>query len=162
MAKNSPAVPEQPSAMKSLFAGMVHTEENSDPEAIAVAMVERVMAAENLDDILGNAGDVTHAEDLIDQDLMITGLQSFNESDFADGPGVYAVVIGHTFKNPDEQLTITCGSATVCAQLYRLNELRLWPVACRFERAKKATKAGYFPLQLRKVDAKKYERFPDE
>lgn len=108
-------------------------------------IINRVMVAETLDDIL--ADDTTiDAEDLVGVSLQVWSFK-VNESDFAQGMPGY-MVIEAVRRDTNEQIVFTCGATKVQAQLLRMQRLNLLPAVVKLAKPDKATRSGFFPLQL--------------
>lgn len=137
--------------LQDIFAGSVAITSEGDSDEMILAMAQRILDnQDDVDAILGGS-EVIHAKDILDTPLTIREV-TFNKGDFADGAGVYAVVVAHTLVNPDDVVTITCGGTNVCAQLLALQKGGHLPmVGIQFVEAPRPTKNGYYPLWLRKV-----------
>lgn len=116
-----------------------------DPEEISRQIVNRILQAATADEVLAT-GDVRHARDILGQGVLIHSIK-LNESDYADGAGVYMIV---EVSDPDfgESFVVSTGSGHCMAQLYRLSELGALPCKAKFTQATKPTKNGNFPMRL--------------
>lgn len=116
-----------------------------DPEQVAQEIVNRILHAATIDEVLAS-GEARHAREILDQAVIVTAIK-LNESDYADHAGIYMVA---DCSDPEfgESFAVTCGSATVMAQLYRLSELNAFPCKVKFTQSRKATRNGFFPMRL--------------
>ena len=116
-----------------------------DPETVQRAIVERILAAKSVEEIL-TPSETRHARDLLDEPVTVHAVR-FNESDFEDGIGFYAVV-EVTTPDTGDSFAVTCGGRNVMAQLYALAACDAFPCDVKFTQARKPTRAGYWPLWL--------------
>lgn len=120
-----------------------------DPKQAALDIVERILASESVEEVLGETQAI-HARDVLGNVLTIVGF-TFNQSTLGgDGPAFYMLIDcadpnGETFK-------VTCGAVNVMAQLYRLNELGALPGLFRIVESGKETAAGFKPMWLKAVE----------
>lgn len=126
---------------------MKNLAEHSDDD-VQRAIVGRILASETAADVLAPQA-IEHARDLVDQHLTLTGVR-VQESDFEEGPGIYAVVNAVVMED-GRTTTFSCGGSNVLAQLYRLAQLNALPCDVVIKRSTKPTKAGYYPLWLEAV-----------
>lgn len=120
-----------------------------DPAAATMDIIRRILAGDTAEDVLQQQA-ALHARDFINDPLTILGY-TYNESDFEQGPKFYMVIDAVT--SDGESAKITCGALNVMAQLFRLNELKAFPIKARIVETGKATKAGYKPMWLEAVPA---------
>jgi hypothetical protein len=119
-----------------------------DPNQAALDMVQRILNAETVEDVLKRA-EAIHARELVDQTIVLTGVR-FNESDLkADGPGFYALL--EIVDENGEAQVVTCGAVTVMAQAWKLNKLGALPMRVVLREAEKETKNGFRPMHLEPV-----------
>lgn len=99
----------------------------SDPAAVVNSIVEKISAAETLDQVLAAASGGTGGGDLADVPFTIHSY-SLARSRYSEGLGAFAV-IDLTRQDSGERLVVTSGSTSVVAQLLRLSKLDLYPVS---------------------------------
>lgn len=116
-----------------------------DPEAISLAIVERILNAKTAEEVL-TPNQVVHARDLIGVPLNVSGIR-WLESDFETGPGMYAIM-DCVRVDTDSHLVVSCGGQNVLAQLWKLNDLGAFPARVVIQQAPRPTKAGFLPLWL--------------
>lgn len=116
-----------------------------DPEAISLAIVERILNATSVEEVL-TPNQVVHARDIIGVPLNVTGIR-WLESDFESGPGMYAIM-DCVRADTDAHLVVSCGGQNVLAQLWKLNDLGAFPARVVIQQAPRPTKAGFLPLWL--------------
>lgn len=132
----------------------------TDPKDAANAIVQRILAAETLEDVFRLQGTLS-ADDIQDRVFDLIGVQ-FRDSDYEDGVGVYAF-ISALFHDTGEVAPITCGGSNVCAQLLKASQIigfqedgetltQPYP-GLKLVKADKPTKRGYYPLWLTLADA---------
>jgi hypothetical protein len=116
-----------------------------DPEQIAMAIVERILNAKDVAEVL-TPNQVVHARDIIGVPLNVTGIR-WLESDFETGPGMYAIM-DCVRTDTEASLVVSCGGQNVLAQLWKLNDLGAFPCRVVIQQASRPTKAGFLPLWL--------------
>lgn len=118
---------------------------DTDPEAVTMEIVGRILAADTVEGVLKRA-DATHARDYLDKPFML-GEVRFNKGDFEDsGTNFYAVLSG---ADPDgEKVVVTCGAKSVIAQAWKLADMGALPLGVVIKEAKRQTAAGYKPMWL--------------
>lgn len=118
----------------------------ADDVDVPEKVLQAILNATTVGDIL-RAGEAMAAEQVLDMPLRVTAIRA-SESGFVEGADYYlhvdAVLIGN-----GDAVTFSCGASDVCMKLIALDMRGMLPIACKLERAKKATKAGFFPLFLR-------------
>lgn len=112
-------------------------------EMIQQRMDQRLLNARNLDELLGEQKLIA-ADDIVDVPFRAHGMH-FNNSEFADGPGVYAVIEATI---DGEFQSISCGSVPVIARLAVMMDRGWLPADVMITKASKPTKAGYTPKTL--------------
>lgn len=122
-----------------------HSQALEDPDAAARAITERILNATTIEEILGQP-EVRHARDLLDVPVLVNAVH-FNQSDFEEGPGFYAIV---DVEDPDtgDTFAVSCGGRNVMAQLYALAKIDAFPAKVKITQARKPTRQGYWPLWL--------------
>lgn len=128
------------------FLAKLKQEQEADPAQVQLAIVERILSSQTVEEVFAES-DVYHAQDLVDQPLIVNGVR-FNRSDFDGVLAGYALM---ECADPDggPDFLVSCGAVSVMAQLYRLGQLGAFPMPLFIQRAAKPTKAGYWPLRLR-------------
>lgn len=111
------------------------------------AIVSRVAGATSADDVFGG-GELVSIKDVLGTALKVEAIESVRPSDFASetGLGVYLVV--RTVDIDGEARTLAVGSTDAIVKLVKLNELGALPRWVAFEQSTKATKNGYYPVNL--------------
>lgn len=134
----------QPNRLAELLKDMRDRAE-MDPEAVERDIINRILQAATVDEVLGT-GDVRGARSILDQVVLIHSIK-LNESDYTDGTGIYMIV---ECSDPDfgEDFIVSTGSGVCMAQLYRLSEMNALPCKAKFVQSKKPTKNGNFPMRL--------------
>lgn len=142
-----PATPAVPDKFVQLRAMMQDAEDRAamSPEEIQASIVERILGAATIDDVFA-IQEARHARDLLDVAIEVTDFK-FQESSFAEGAKYYVVLDAYDVAT-GEKMAVTCGGATVVAQLYRLGQLGAFPIKVKFAQTKRPTKSGKFPMSL--------------
>jgi hypothetical protein len=119
----------------------------ADNAAGEASIVARVAGAQSADDVFGG-GELVSIKDVLGTSLKVEAIESVRPSDFASesGLGVYLVV--RTVDLDGESRTLAVGSTDAIVKLVKLNELGALPRWVAFEQATKATKSGYYPVNL--------------
>ena len=109
------------------------------PEDAQRAIIDRVLHAETVDDILAES--VTNsAEQVVGIPHTIIGVE-YNRSRFEDGGPAYAYV---TAESDDGEMSYTIGATTALAQLIKLDAHL--PVKVVLKQKETATASGYYPM----------------
>lgn len=116
----------------------------TDTDEIERRLFERMINAASLDELLTPAT-VTKSEDVLDRPMTLHAVH-FNESDFADGTGLYAIM-DVTLDGKRE--AVACGARTVCHQLLVMLKNEWLPARVQLWKSDKPTKSGYYPMELR-------------
>lgn len=119
--------------------------EIEDPEQVALAIMERVLAMGSADAVLGG-NQAIHAQDVLDRPFTLHGLHMMR-SRFEGGAGVF-VVLDAEFGDDGSHGAITCSGRTVMAQAVQLFRLDALPQTVKVVRAARETANGHFPLWL--------------
>lgn len=112
-------------------------------------IIAQVLSATSLDEVLSNA-EAIGLREMMDEPIIIHAWKA-QRSDYEEGQDYYAVMDierpGKGWRGP-----VTCGAASVLAQLARMSQLDELPatVVC-VKATKKATKRGYWPIRLAAV-----------
>lgn len=111
-------------------------------------MLDDIVNADSIDAILdGGSGNLVHLKDMLTVPFTVSSV-ALRESDYQDGAGAFAII--DATLDDDTAVVITTGSSTILAQLIRMVQLSAFPIRVRATQSDKATKAGYYPLQLRR------------
>lgn len=99
-------------------------------------------------------GELVKMKDHLDEDVRVTRIVGANPSDFSEegGLGVYLVV--EAVLDTGEVVNMALGAANPMGVVVRLAELDALPRTVRFEKAKKATRGGFYPINT--VDAEPF------
>jgi hypothetical protein len=122
--------------------------DESDLNAVITEqLAERLLAAATPEDIL-TPFDPEKGAAYLDRPIVVHEV-TFIESDYEGFPW-YASL---TFSMPgqDSRSVLTVGGEKVVMQVAAAEANGLLPLYCRLHKAEKATKAGYFPLDLRPI-----------
>ena len=123
------------------------TPEFVDPEQASRDIVLRILQAEDVDAVLDQAG-TTPCQDIIGKPIRISGARAM-KSDYEGGASMY-LLLDVTDLQTGEQLLVSCGARNVMAQLYRVTQLRGFPLDCRILESERPTAQGYRPLWLKR------------
>lgn len=117
-----------------------------------VQMSLSVLEATTIDDVFGS--ELTKANDVLGTPLELVRFEGLRSSDFDDSSlGVWAIFVAATADG--ELLTIGTGATDAVVKLVKLSELGGFEggTFVRFEESKKATAAGFHPVNLVRVDS---------
>lgn len=127
-------------------------------EGDAGAMIDRMLEAtdlDSLDEAVG--GTLTPAEEILGTPVRVHGVR-FGNSDFAEqGLGIYAILDVET--EDGRRFGVSCGGTMVIAYFVRRAELEGLPVDVIISRSPKATKAGFYPLNVKRAEFATEEPF---
>lgn len=145
MAKNSPAVVEQPSAVQQqLYATMEEAAASMVQEgATAESIALDILNADSIDDILGKT--VIGLQDIIGTPFTIHSGR-LNKSDFTDGLPAY-VVMDVEFDDGTKGV-VTSGAMSVVAQVIAMHKGGYLPYRVSSRKPNKPTADGYYPISL--------------
>lgn len=118
---------------------------DGDAAASMEAMVARVLEGTSVEAILSEEMTVD-AKTILNIPILVTGFR-IGETAFADGFPYYAL-LDCQYGNPREKHVVSVGAFKIMAQICMLDVLKEWPYVIQFSQAKKATKAGFFPLAM--------------
>lgn len=145
----SPEVlPRSPAEMSQRLGAMLSDAKSramEDPEEISRSIVERILKAETFEDVFAPQA-VRHARELLDVPLVVHGIR-FNQSDFEAGFGFYCLV-DCTDAETGESVVVSVGGRNVMAQLFRADQLGVFPAKLKFTQPARPTRQGYWPLWL--------------
>lgn len=127
-----------------------------DPDEASNAIVARILDAASVDDVFG-ASDTTTAQEVLGVGLRINGL-SLGESSYDGGLPAYAVLDAVDI-GTGKSLTVTCGAASVVAQLIKLHQLGAFPIDVVLRESEHQTARGYRPMALHRFIATDGEPF---
>lgn len=116
-----------------------------DPKEAAMAIVERILSAPDIESIFNMQGTLG-ADDILNVGFMLKGVE-FRKSDYLEGSPVYAIMTAEVDGMPGEQV-ITCGGSNVCAQLAAADKFGLPPFPLMLTRPDRPTSNGFYPLWL--------------
>lgn len=119
--------------------------EIEDPEMVALQIMDRILAFESPDEVLG-ATQAIHAQDALDRPFTLHGLRLLR-SRFEGGAGVFAVLDAE-FGDDGSREAVTCSGRNVLAQAVQLYRLGALPRDVKIVRAETQTANGYYPLWL--------------
>lgn len=126
-----------------------------DPEEAARAIVNRILAAPDIESVFKMAGTLG-ADDVLNVPFWLRGAE-FRKSDYEDGSPMYAVIEA-TIAETGESAVITCGGQNVIAQLIAaVRHGGEVPFPIRLTRTVKPTSNGYYPLWLEAAPAQTVE-----
>lgn len=144
MAPTAPAIPEKFARLQAMMKD-AGERASMDPEEIQRSILEKILGAATIDEVFA-VQEARHARDLLGIPLEVTDFR-FNESDFTEGSKYYVVLDCYDVETGDK-MAVTCGGATVVAQLYQLQHLGAFPIKIKFTQPNRPTKQGFFPLAL--------------
>ena len=120
--------------------------EESEEGAGESMLLSKLRNAKNVDD-LAKESDLLSVTDVLGTNLLIQTIDAVRNSDFAESTfGVYLVVTATT--DQGELVKLGVGSAEPFAFIVAWHEWGELPRWIRFERAEKATKGGFYPVNV--------------
>lgn len=119
--------------------------EIEDPELVAKQIMERILAADSPEAVLGG-NQALHATDVLTRPFLLHGVR-FLKSRFQEGPGVFAVLDAE-FGDNGERASVTCSSRNVMAQAVQLWRLGALPRGVVIRQSDTPTASGYNVLWL--------------
>lgn len=117
-------------------------------EDAARGIMEQILTAPDVDSVLATFESAPIA-DYLGIPIEVHGVR-WRPSAFTEGAPIFAVIDAVELAN-GERLTLTTSGRSVMAGLFRLEQLQAFPIALQVVEAKKATAAGYKPLQLKRA-----------
>jgi len=124
--------------------------ENDGGDGVQMSLA--VLEASSIDDVFGS--ELTKASDVLGTPLQLVRFEGLRSSDYDDSSlGVWAIFVA---ANADgELLTIGTGATDAVVKLVKLSELGAFDggTFVKFEESKKATAAGFHPVNLVRVDS---------
>jgi hypothetical protein len=124
------------------------------PEAAAddgSGIIAQALGASTWQALNEESESLPNAEDMIGVEQSIETLER-RQSDLDSGLGWY-LVVGATNVTTGEFVQWQTSSGSVMAKLVKLSQLSVLPATVKVYRVDKATKAGFYPLDLRVLDA---------
>jgi hypothetical protein len=147
---NADVIARNPALLESFRAMLLEVPEPDDDATDAAArIVQTILSAETAAD-LDKPWDSDGMAEYFDQVVIVEAITR-RPSDFTGGLGVY-LGCTCTIERSGERLFVTCGGVSAVAQLVRAHALGSLPLPVMPTRAKKATKAGYWPYHLAVMD----------
>ena len=127
-------------------------------EGDASSMIDRMLSAtdlDSLDEAVGGA--LTPAEQILGQPVRVHEVR-FGNSDFSEqGLGIYAILDVET--EDGKRIGVSCGGTMVIAYFVRRAELGGLPVDVIISKSPKATRAGFYPLNVARAEFTAEEPF---
>lgn len=117
----------------------------TDPEAVYTAIISEIMAAGTKEDLF-ELPEPSNLEDHTDKVLEFHGFKML-DSDYDQGAPVY-FVIGAVDLQTNKKVVITCGEQAIMAQLFRAQQLDLFPIRLVPKKASRPNKWGRHPMRL--------------
>lgn len=117
--------------------------EAEDGDAYGIA--SRLLLAESPEELLAEQGELAHARDMLGVPVMLKGV-SFREGDQNPEQPVYALL---TVEVEGKEDIISCGGLNVMVAAKVLKDRDWLPRMVIITQREKATKAGFYPLNLR-------------
>lgn len=121
------------------------TIDGGDPEDTGKAIVARLLLAESVDEALAQ-NNVAGAEVMLGANIEVHNVK-WMPSSYDKGPKVYALM-DVTEMATGQRRTVSCGSASVLAQLLRIQVTNEFPQVVKIVQATRATAAGNYPMWL--------------
>ena len=124
------------------------------PEAAAddgSGIIAQALGATTWQGLNEESESLPNAEDMIGVEQIIETLER-RQSDLDSGLGWY-LVVGATNVVTGEYVQWQTSSGSVMAKLVKLSQLSVLPATVKVYRVDKKTKAGFYPLDLRVLDA---------
>lgn len=122
----------------------------TDPEAVYTAIINEIMAAGSQDELF-NLPEPSKLEDHADRPLEFLGFKML-DSDYDQGAPVY-FVIGAIDLQTAKKVIITCGEQAIMAQLFRAQQLELFPVRLIPRQSTRPNRFGRHPMRLHLASA---------
>ena len=108
-------------------------------------IANRIAGATTLEDIFGG-GELAHVKDFLGTTLNVLAIEGARNSDFEGGVGIFLIV---KVADPDGEIfSMSVGIADGVQKLVKLQELGLLPCKVAFEQSTKATRSGFYPINL--------------
>jgi hypothetical protein len=127
--------------------------EPEDAGEIAKGIVERILTAGTVDDVL-DQGKTTPAKDVLDIPMLVRSVRWNRSALEGEGPSIYAL-LEVTLLDDGSEAVVTCGSRNVMAQLYRLATLGALDTPVMIKESTKPSASGRRPMWLVRAEAPK-------
>lgn len=109
-------------------------------------LAEALDRAESGADVFSAGGELLHVKEHLGEVFTILGIDAVRNSDFEGGVGVYLIV--SAIDSEGELVKLDVGQTDPMGRLLKLYELNAFPWRVAFEKSEKATKGGFFPINL--------------
>ena len=109
-------------------------------------LAEALDRAESGADVFSAGGGLLHVKEHLGEVFTILGIDAVRNSDFEGGVGVYLIV--SAIDSEGELVKLDIGQTDPMGKLLKLHELNAFPWRVTFEKSEKATKGGFFPINL--------------
>lgn len=133
-----------------------------DKFEVSLSILDRILSAENEEDVFAGLGTVDHARDqLMNIPIEVTEV-TWNASTFEGETsfGFYAIFQYVNLYN-GEKRTATVGSLNCMAQLYALDKLKKLPYQVVLATTERPTASGFYPLFFRPISEDDRERIAE-
>ena len=114
-------------------------------EAAHAAIIAEVMSKDTAEGVLAETEPIP-LDQLVGHILTVHSF-TMNESDYDQGPPIYATVRAHD-ETDEEPVLINIGHQRVMAQLMRLRDLDALPVRAQVKQASRPNRFGKYPLSF--------------
>lgn len=114
-----------------------------DPAEIEARIFEQMLRATSLDELL-TPQTVLSWRDMLDTPVLVKSVR-FNESDFKDGLGLYAIMDAEV---DGQSVIMSCGARTPMVQLLIAQHQGWLPARLMLQKSLRATSEGYYPLNM--------------
>lgn len=115
----------------------------TNPAEIEERIFQQMLQANSLEELL-TPQQVISWRDILDEPVTVKSVR-FNESDFGDGDGIYAVIDGEIGGKP---VVLSCGARTPMIQLLIAQHQGWLPARLILTQSLRKTAAGYYPLNM--------------
>jgi len=126
-----------------------------DPQAVALSIIERILASEDADEVFQGQKAIG-GRDALGRPFTLNGVR-WHRSRFEAEEGKMQVpvfaVLDASFLDDGERVALTTGSLNVMAQAYQLGRLGELPCDVKIEEAAEQTAAGFHPQWLVRAKA---------
>ena len=124
----------------------LHVDSDGQGDSVLLGALKNAKSKADLAAI--SSGDLEKMADHLGEWLTVTAIDGVNNADPGnDGPGTLGVYLVVSATTPDgEAIKMAIGAKQPFSYLVALNEWGELPARVMFEKAKRATKAGFFPI----------------
>lgn len=132
-----------------MLSGYLANETNNNtvsPDQAYRSIIDRIMASETVDDVLGEITPMSPT-DFLNRNLIVHGFV-FNDSDYEEGPPVYATMAVQP-DGDDETYVVNTGDQGLMAQLLRIQQLNAYPFRCQFKQGN-MNRHNNYPVRMTK------------